>query len=381
MTRLYFTAGEPSGDVFGAEVVDAIKRANSSVSIRSAGGKALSACTQAAPIDLSPMDVLGLWEGLLAYGDVQRISSQIADDILDFKPEAAILVDSWGLSLRVAKKVRAKNPSIRLLKLVGPQVWATRPGRAKTLAAYVDHLMCLHHFEVPFYEPHGLDVTVVGQPALARQTRLSGDAFRARRGISEDEPMVLMLPGSRSAEISRVAPVLMDAAKALSVTRPDLKVCIAPASNVRDEFQDLFRDLPQGWDLLEDDSERFEAMAAATLSLCCSGTVTTELAVQGTPFITGYRIGHISWALIRYVLMKARFITLLNVAADKMVAPEYLQNAFNAESLVSAASRLLDNPEQLARQKAEQEAALVKMGYGGEAAPEIAARTILNLLT
>ena len=380
MTKIYVTAGEPSGDLFGAEVVDALRAVDHDLEIRSAGGGELRARTDAAPIDISPLNVLGIWEGVKAFGDVRRISRDIANDILSYGPDLVVLVDSWGLSLRVARQVRAKNPAIKLVKLVGPQVWATRPGRARTLAGAVDHLMCLHHFEVPFYEPHGLDVTVVGLPALSRRDRQNPDRFRADYDLDPNEDVLLLLPGSRASEISRMGEALVKTGRVLSRSYPELRTVVVPSGNVLAQFNAAFPDLPDDWIVLQDEERRYEAMAAARLALCCSGTVTTELAVQGAPFITGYRIGSISWVIIKYALMKSKFITLLNVAAGKMIAPEFLQGEFNAEQLAGSAERLLADQTLLAQQVADQDDALKKMGHGGEPAPDIAARTILKLL-
>lgn len=377
---LYVVAAETSGDVFAAEVIDRLKQLSPELRFRAVGETELAARAGGPGIDISPLNVLGFWEGMKAYGDVRRISSAIAEDILKVRPGAVVLVDSWGLSLRVAQKVRAVDPSIGLIKLIGPQVWASRAGRAKTLAASVDHLLCMHAFEVPYYEPHGLRTTVIGQPALARSQRLDGRRFREKYGVEVDAELLLVLPGSRKAEVERVAPPLIDAAQMLSDQRSDLRVCVAPARNVLNTFQQGFPQLPEDWILLEDDSQRYEAMAAATLALSCSGTVNTELAVQGTPFITGYKIGAISWALLKTFFLKADYITLLNMAAGEMIAREFLQGAMTAEALTREAIRLLDNPEVISAQRQDQDKAIKIMGFGKRSAQDISAEAILKTL-
>lgn len=378
LKKLYFTAGEPSGDLFAAEVIDALRSANDTLSIRAVGGVELAARCDTPSIDTGALNVLGFWEGIKAYGDVQRISSEIASDVLKYKPDAVVLVDSWGLSLRIAKKVRAVDASIRLIKLIGPQVWASRAGRAKTLAASVDHLLCMHEFEAPYYDAYNLPVTVVGQPALSRAERFEGHPFRKRHGIDEEANLILLLPGSRRAEIDLVAEPLVEAAKILGRDYPNLVVCVAPALTVEKQFYQRFGNLPEHWIRLPADENRYEAMAAATLALSCSGTVNTELAVQRTPFITGYKIGAASWFLLKNFFLKAEYITLLNMAAGKMVAPEFLQNAFNAEVLAREAGALLASKSARKRQMAEQDEALMKMGYGHAPAATLAAEAIFS---
>lgn len=377
VTKLYLTAGEPSGDVFAGEVIDALRARSGTVDVRAVGGAALGARAPGPPIDISPLSVLGFWEGMKAYRDVTRISTAIAQDIAQYKPDAAILVDSWGLSIRVAQKVRALDPSIRLIKLIGPQVWATRAGRAKTLAANFDLLLCMHDFEVPYYAPYHLQTRVIGQPALARSERLDGNAFRVRHNLGAADRLLLILPGSRRAEITRVAPLLVAAGRQLAGARAGLKVCIAPAASVLAQFHENFPDLPNDWIVLSDESQRYEAMAAATAALSCSGTVNTELAVQGAPFVTGYRVGRATWAVLKIFLLKAKFITLLNMAANKMVALELVQNDMTVEALVAGAANLLDTPLAREAQCKAQDEALNLMGFGGVSAAVLSADTIL----
>jgi lipid-A-disaccharide synthase len=235
----------------------------------------------------------------------------------------------------------------------------------------------MHAFEVPYYEPYGLPVTVIGQPALARSKELDGQDFRERYGLSDEDDLLLVLPGSRRAEIALVAPVLIHAARLIARQSPNVKVCIAPAKSVLVQFKEMFPDLPSSWILLEDEGSRYEGMAAAKLAISCSGTVNTELAVQRTPFITGYKIGAISWILLKTFFFKAKFITLVNMAADKMVAREYLQSQMTVKAISGEALRLLRDGKALEAQIQAQDAALAKMGFGERSAQSLSAEAIL----
>jgi lipid-A-disaccharide synthase len=252
-------------------------------------------------------------------------------------------------------------------------VWATRPGRARTLAEAVDHLICIHAFEQPYYAPFGLPTTVSGHPALGRVAPGDGAAFRARHGIAADAPLLLVLPGSRRSEIRRVAPTLWRATEALGASRPALRV----AAVVADPVADLVRLGALEGALLVGEAEKADAFAAATAAIAASGTVTTELALAGAPVVVGYKLGWITWALARFLLLKAKHVTLMNVAADREVAPELLQTKFTAARVTAAAALLLDDPQARAAQIAAQNAALDAMGRGGRPAAEIAAEAVL----
>ncbi|MEQ8299188.1 MAG: lipid-A-disaccharide synthase [Hyphomonas sp.] len=377
--RLYFVAAESSGDLLAREVIDRIKTKQPDVHVSGIGGGEMASVGIISPIDISPLSVLGLFEGLKAYGTVVKLADIAADAIIADAPDVVILVDSWGFMLRVAQRLRERAPHIRLVKLIGPQVWATRPGRAKTLAATVDHLLCMHEIEAPFYEPYGLKTTVVGNPALSRHQWGKPDAFRSAHGISPDAQTILVLPGSRRSEIKRVAPALVEAARILKDSDPDRKIIMAPAASVAAEFEEAFPDVSNWATISTDPSERYDAMAAADLALACSGTVTSEVAMQGTPMIVAYKTGWITWSLARGFLYQKQHITLLNIISDDQeIVPEFIQTQQKPDLIAARALYWLTNPDVLAEQRAAQQIALSRMKEGDRDAAEIAADVILE---
>lgn len=378
---LYLVAAEASGDLLAREVAEWVRRKLPGIHIDGIGGAELAAIGILSPIDIAPLSVLGFVEGIRAYGDVVRLADAAADDICRKRPKVVVLVDSWGFMLRVAQRVRARDPSIRLVKLIGPQVWATRPGRAGTLAAVVDHLLCMHEIEAPFYTPYGLPVTVIGNPAITRAAKGDGAAYRARHGIAEDEPLVLVLPGSRRSEVLSVAPVLIDAAARIKTEMPNARILVQPAAPIQQAFNERFPDINSWAEVSTNTDERYDAMAAATLALACSGTVTSEVAMQGAPMIVGYKTGWITWAVARGLLYKKIHITLLNILnGDQEIVPEFVQTRLDAEMISRKALDWLRDPSELAAQKARQGAALGQLVRDGKPAAEIAADAILSEL-
>ena len=377
--RIYMVAAEPSGDLMAREVVEDIRKRLPDVHISGIGGSELASVGIKSAIDISPLSILGFFEGLKAYGDVVRLADASAEAIIADKPDVVVLVDSWGFMLRVAQRVRLKAPDIRLVKLVGPQVWATRPGRAKTLASVVDHLLCIHDLEVPFYEPFGLKTTVIGNPAISRHVQGDAIRFRQTHHIPETEKILLVLPGSRPSEIKRVAPELVEAARKLKSNDPSLNIVFMPASNVASQFSEAFPGLSDWAIVSSDPGMRYDAMAAADLALACSGTVTTELAMQDTPMIVTYKTGWITWTLARGLLYSKRHITLLNIVSDDQeIVPEFVQTRQKAHDIAAKAQDWLDNPNELAAQLNRQRKALERMKEGDRDASEIAAGVILE---
>jgi len=377
--KIHITAAEASGDLLGREVAEALRARAPGVQLAGIGGAEMAAAGLESPIDIAPLSVLGLVEGLKAYGDVKRLVAEAADAIIAFDPDIAVLIDSWGFTIRLAAAIRRRAPEIRLVKLIGPQVWATRPGRVRSVAAHYDHLLAMTEMEPPFYAGTGLPVTVIGAPALSRAKMADGPGFRAAHGIAADAKLLLLLPGSRPGEIETVAPVLVSAAERCRAELPGLRAVAAPAANVAPAFRARFAGAP-GLDIVEAGAGRYDAMAAADVALACSGTVTSELAIQETPMVVGYRVGWITWALARYLLYRHRHITLLNIASgDTEIVPEFVQTRFTPARVADAALELLRDDGAAQAQVARQSEALQRMGYGEAPAADLAAEAILAL--
>lgn len=373
--RIFLVAAEASGDALGADLIRELKQRDASLEVAGVGGPLMAQAGVPSRADVSGLAVLGFIDGLLAYSRVKRAVTATVAAALEARPDVVVLIDSWGFTLRVAQGVRAAAPHIRLVKYIGPQVWATRPGRAKTLAGAVDHLICIHDFEAPFYQPYGLQCTVCGHPALGRYKPGDAAAFRARHGLGPQEKIVLVLPGSRTAEIRRIGPTLWRAAEMLDRDR-DMRIFVVVAGSVREE---VLAQAPPGVRIVEE-NEKEDAFAAAAVALAASGTVTTEVALQGTPLVIGYKLGWITWAVARALLFKSKYATLMNVAADAEVAPEFLQTRFRAENIAGAAAPLLDDQKAREEQVRRQNEALTLMGRGGRPAAEIAAEAVLKVM-
>ena len=376
MSGIFLVAGEASGDALGADLIRVLKARDPSLVLRGVGGLAMAGEGVESEADTSGLAVLGFVEGLMAYDRVKRAVAATVQAALEAKPNVVVLIDSWGFTLRVAQGIRAVNPSIRLVKYVGPQVWATRPGRAKTLAAAVDHLICIHDFEVPFYAPYNLPITVSGHPAVGRYKPGDANAFRARHHFAPTERMLLVLPGSRPSEIKHLAETFWRAAETLQQTRPDIRLATVVAHAVREQ---VIAQTPANALILEE-QEKEDAFAAAHAVVAASGTVTTEVALQGAPVVVGYKLGWITWAIARAILLKSKYTTLMNVAADSEVAPEIIQTRFNAANLIAATAPLLDDPAFRQKQIDGQDGALRAMGRGARPAAEIAADAVLGEL-
>jgi len=378
--KIMLVAAEASGDALGAGLAHALKmRLGEDVAFVGVGGPRMAAEGVVSPFAIAELSILGWIEGLKAYGLVKR---RVADTVKLAKaerPDAVVLIDSWGFTIRVAKALRQVLPGVPLIKYVGPQVWASRPGRAKTLAASVDHLLSLYSFDAPWFEREGLPTTVVGSQALhVDMASADGARFRTARGIAADAPLLLVLPGSRPSEITRMTPVFEATVKRLKAVDPSLEVAVVAAGTVAADVAGRVAAWPFRAHLVQE-ADKYDAMKAANVALATSGTVSTELALAGAPMVIAYKIDGLSYMLMKN-LVTARHITLFNIAADDRITPEFIQNDATPEKLAEAVGRLLADPKAAADQAARQTAALDLMGRGGPDPSELAADAVLRVI-
>ena len=374
-------AVEASSDALGAALAQALRRRlGDHVRFVGVGGVRLANEGLVSPFDLSEISIVGIVEGVLAYGRIMRRVAETADLAQREKPDLVVLIDSWGFTLRVAIAIRKRNPKLLLVKYVGPQVWAWRSGRARTLARAVDHLLSTQAMDAPFYEKAGLPTTFVGNPAL--QTNLQdadGARLRARLGIPSQDQVLLILPGSRPSEINRMMPSFEAAAALLKAQLPNLHVVVPAAETVRERVVGRVAGWPFRAHVTQGETEKYDAMKAATLALACSGTVTTELALAGCPMVVGYKVDRLTYWAAK-VLVKLKYATLFNIAANREVAPEFLQYDCTPTALAQSLSALLENPQRRATQIQDQNAALLLMGRGGPDPAEAATDVLLRLV-
>ena len=377
--KIMLVAAEASGDALGAGLARSLRDLRPSIELVGVGGPKMAAEGIVSPFDIGELSILGWLEGLRAYG---RVKARVADTAAlaeRERPDAVVLIDSWGFTIRVAKAIRAVRPDVKLIKYVGPQVWASRPGRAKTLASSVDHLLALYAFDAPWFEREGLSTTVVGSPAL--HVDMSGAdplGFRRTRGIADDAPLLLVLPGSRPSEIRLMMPVYEAAVRRLRAARPALEIAVVAADTVAEDVAARAAAWPVRTQLVGE-TDKYSAMKAATVALATSGTVSTELALAGAPMIIGYRFEPLSYAIMR-PFFTGKYATLFNHAAGSEIARELIQKDATPDAVAAAVGRLLDDPEARAEQSARQTQALDLMGRDGRDPSTIAAEAVLEVV-
>jgi lipid-A-disaccharide synthase len=324
--------------------------------------------------------VMGLREVVPAIPRILRRVREATEFALKTRPDAVVLIDSPDFTHRIAHAIKQRDPSIRTVNYVAPQVWASRSYRTRQMAKDFDLVLALFPFEVPFLKKYGLNAVFVGHPVIERQARMvGGDALRARLGIGADAPLLALLPGSRSNEIRFILPEFRRAVALLAARIPGLVTVLPTVPHVAAKVKAAVADWPTVLHLLDSEDDKFAAFDAADVALAASGTVTAELALARTPMVVGYRVGGLTYALSS-LIMNVKYITLVNVLLEREAVPEFLQGRLQPVLLADAVEALLKDPAARAVQVASLTEFDRMLGEGTEAPSLRAAKALLDFL-
>jgi lipid-A-disaccharide synthase len=357
--KVLIVAGESSGDLYGALLVEAMASLAPQVIFYGIGGSEMERRGVNLLFSSSELAVVGLTEVLEKMGHIWRAWREMKRFIVDNKPHLAILIDYPGFNLRLARFL--KDNAVPVMYYVSPQVWAWHAGRIKKIAKWVAKMAVILPFEEPIYQQAGVDVEFVGHPLLdILDADLSREEARRQLGVPPGALLIGLLPGSRKREVKTLLPPLVGAAKILSREFPSCRFMLPLASTVR-------RDLVQGFiagshlslDVVE--GRTFEAMKAADLLLVVSGTATLEGAIAGVPMVIIYRLSPISY-LIGRMLVKVKCIGLANIVVGRKVVPELIQGDVTPQRIAHEAEKILRDAA--ARGAIEAEFKLVKEKLG-----------------
>src|SRR5262245_10409949 len=367
---IYFVAGEVSADNHGAALMHSLRKLSGELKFIGRGGPQMQEIAGGQFKNwIGEAAVLGLWEVLWKYGYFRGQFHETLREIQERKPDAVVLIDYPGFNLRLARALRKQAPRQKVIYYISPQVWAWNRGRIKRMAHFIDLVLCIFPFEVDLYKQAGLRALFVGHPMIER--------LQARKiDTQPDRNLIGLFPGSRSREVRKIFPVMLETARQLKKDNPNLRFEVAAAS------EQLAQEMNQMLTPEADEAmiqiklgERTAIMQQAWAGLVASGSATLEAAYFRLPFVLIYKVAWPTYVAGRLVV-KVKYLGMPNLLADKEVIPEFIQHRAKPSAIVRAMQPLIENSSARERMIAQFAAIAAKLGGGG--ASERAARAIVE---
>ena len=343
--KILVVAGEASGDMHGARLIHEIKSTAPDTEFYAVGGEQIRSEGAFILFDCHRLAVVGIIEILAHLHVIMGCFRLLKNFLRVHKPDLVILIDYPDFNLRLAKI--AKKMGIRVIYYISPQIWAWRRNRLKYISRWVDKMLVIFPFEVPFYSKAGMNVEFVGHPLLdSISPKISQESFKVKFGLGKGERLIALMPGSRKGEVLRILPVMLEGAKRLTENRQGswrFILILAPtidqsiiAPLVKKYTHVLSINIIQGY--------TYEALKASELAFVASGTATLETAIIGTPMLILYKL---SWStyFIAKKMIRVPAIGLVNLVAREKLFPELIQGEATGEKLAEEAERVLEDPE------------------------------------
>jgi lipid-A-disaccharide synthase len=375
---LYFVAGEVSADNHGAALMRCLRELEGNLRFVGRGGSRMQEIAgEQFKNWIGDAAVLGLWEVLRKYGYFRAEFYKTLNDILETKPDAVVLIDYPGFNLRLARALRKRSPSQKIIYYISPQVWAWNRGRIKRMAQFIDLVLCIFPFEADLYDQAGLRAFFVGHPMMER--------LRAQKvQIERDPNLIALFPGSRGREVRKIFPVMLESVRELRKRNPNLRFEVAAASD------QLAREIDNLWHRhLADEAGGPEAHAAiqikvdetatimqrAWAGIVASGSATLEAAYFRLPFVLIYKVAWPTYLAARLVV-NVKYLGMPNLLAGQEVVPEFIQHRARPSAIVNAMQPLIEDANARERMISQFDSIIPKLG--DSAASERAARAIIE---
>ncbi|MBR0931403.1 lipid-A-disaccharide synthase [Bradyrhizobium diazoefficiens] len=374
--RIFLIATEESGDRLGSALMKVLRqRLGDGVEFAGVGGRTMAREGLESLFPIEELSIVGFAAVVQQLPKILRLIRDTADAVLEAAPDALVIIDSPDFTHRVARRVRAKNSAIPVVDYVSPQLWAWRPGRARTMLGYVDHVLGLLPFEPEEYRKlGGPPCSYVGHPLVEQLSSLRPNADEQARRDGEP-PVLLVLPGSRRSEVRHHLDVFGATLGRLQADGLAFELILPTMPHLEATIREGIANWPVKPRIVTGENEKRAVFRIARAALAKSGTVTLELALSGIPMVTAYRVGAVEAFILRRAI-RVSSVILANLVIGEDVIPEYLQEDCTPEKLAPALHDVLtDSP--LRRRQVEAFAQLDRIMSTGNRSPSVLAADIV----
>lgn len=362
--RIMIVAGEASGDIYGADLVQKAQLLEPGLHFFGIGGDLMREAGVETLVDSADMAVMGLVEVLKHFGVISSAFLRLKKILREDPPELLILIDYPGFNIRLAKA--AKKAGVRVLYYISPKVWAWKAGRIKTIAANISHMAVIFPFEIPLYEKEGAPVTFVGHPMLDLvNVTLSQREAAASFGLDPSRKIIGIFPGSRRSEIERILPAIVSAAELLQKEYTEVQFVLPLASTLGEE--DILPHLKRSGISATITRQRIhDLIRGCDAIISVSGTVTLEIALIGTPMVIIYKLSPFTYQIAKRVV-KIEHIGLCNIVAGRSLVKELIQEQANPEMIAAEIMKIITDTAYRTTMTSDLATIRGKLGGGGAA--------------
>jgi len=374
LKHILIICGEPSGDLLAGNLAREIKKLAPDLKISAVGGPTLEQNQAEVFYNIKGLAIMGFFDVLKNIPKFLKLKQIILEKIARDKPDAIIFVDFSGFNLRLAKIINKKIPAIYY---VSPQIWASRAKRIEIIGKFISKIIVLFKFEEKLYKDAGMDVYFAGHPLLdTAKPALAKEAFLKQLRLEPQKTTISLLPGSRKQEIKNILPIMLKSAEIITKQINDAQFIIAKSDQIDGRiYEEIVR--KSGIDVKISEGNTCSCLNAAELSLVCSGTATLEAAIINKPFLIVYKMSWLNYLLYR-PQVKIPYIGMVNLVADKLIIPEFIQFKATPQRIAFAAINLLKDPG--LREQMKSGLSLMRLSLGGPGASLRAAAAILEFL-
>ena len=352
--KIFIIAGEDSGDKLGSAIMDSLIAAtDDSLNFVGIGGNGMTSRGLRSLFPMSELSVMGFIEIASQYTKLKKRINETVFSILHEKPDILLTIDAPEFCFRVAKKIKLINKDIPIAHYVAPTVWAWRPGRAKNISNFIDHILALFPFEPPYFRDVEINCDFVGHPIVSENIADADSITEFKKEFSiTDEPIILCLPGSRKAEIDRLMPVFGKTLDRFSNILPDARFILPSTPDVYEYSKIYLEHMPKDIVFLTPEKFGFEkylqfkkaSFKISCLALAASGTVSLELAANNTPMVIGYDMNFFSRNIVG-LMLKTDTVNLVNLITGNRSIPECIGSNFNCDNLFLEMVRVYSNSQ------------------------------------
>ncbi len=347
MKKIFVLTGEPSGDKLASKVIAQLKTSRSDIEYLSVGGEHIKALGIKSLYDLKEVTYLGFTKVLFNVFKIKKKINDTVKEIIKFKPDILFSVDSPDFTLRVSKKVKKMDPSIKTIHLVAPQVWVWREHRVKQLKSFLDHVLLLFPFEKKYFDKENIQSTFIGHPLLEEQKE---NKVNISHIIKENKKIFSIYPGSRLSEINVLIPILFKFIKKMNNKYKDLFFVFHSTNEHIQLIQNLlFKEEFKNCVVLDDEKIKSYILSSSMFAIAKSGTISLEICNAKIPSIIIYKMGMVNFFIVK-MLVKVKFANIINIAAEEEIIPELLQSDCNPDNIYKIVDKLLNDKQALVKQ-------------------------------